>query len=200
MAKLLEDLRRDHLNMRRVLGVLEQQSRELRNAQPIDFELLREIADYCVGYPDLFHHPSEDRVYSRLLVRGAPGLARLSKIQSEHQELAAMSQALARTVMALTLDEQLTRDSVVAAMDSYAQMLRRHMECEESSLFPLADLVLTEADWAELQAATREQTDPLEADQAQARYARLVEAIAFGAEKTIAGPPTSASGECVAGR
>ncbi len=66
MSAIMESLRKDHDNMRLLLDLLESQTEVFRRGEKPDYDLLRLTVEYCLGYPDHYHHPKEDEIHHRL--------------------------------------------------------------------------------------------------------------------------------------
>src|SRR5262245_35765710 len=65
MALIIDQLSRDHRNLRLLLDIVEEKMNAYQEGQVPDFDLLQEIAEYVLHYPDLIHHPLEDLVTAR---------------------------------------------------------------------------------------------------------------------------------------
>jgi hemerythrin-like domain-containing protein len=63
------------------------------------------------------------------------------------------------------------------ALQRYVDFYLAHMRTEELEILPLAEKVLTEADWAELDAEFSQNRDPLTGHEAQAEYRALFSRI-----------------------
>ena len=57
MVQVIDQLRRDHRNLRLLLDMAEEETSAWRASRVTDFDLLRMIAEYTLHYPDLVHHP-----------------------------------------------------------------------------------------------------------------------------------------------
>ena len=96
------------------------------------------------------------------VVRLAPDtMAAVTQLEKDH----AHSEAAVRELQHLLLAWELIGESRHAAFDSamrqYAQDYLGHMKLEETAILPVAQAVLSEADWAELDAAFAANGDPL---------------------------------------
>ncbi len=69
MHHQLEELHQDHLNLAKVLRLLERQLADVRAGEHTDLTVLSGIVDYVELYPDQFHHPSENAIFSAYLDR-----------------------------------------------------------------------------------------------------------------------------------
>jgi hemerythrin-like domain-containing protein len=87
--------------------------------------------------------------------------SRVGRILREHREIATLARQLADEVRQVALDFQVPRDRFVETADAYVAVNRRHMREEEADLFPAAEKLLSPGDWAEIEAETARQADPI---------------------------------------
>ncbi len=66
MTEVMRMLRKEHTDMAILLDLLERQIAEFKRGGAADFGIVRDILDYYLSYPDLYHHPKEDLIYHRL--------------------------------------------------------------------------------------------------------------------------------------
>lgn len=177
MSRVLDELRRDHRNMAKILAIVEGQARLLREGRIADLDLVERAMDYSLSYPDLCHHPKEDLVFERVAARDPSARASVDRLVAEHRELATLTRRLAEVVHQVALDEQVPRDRLVAAAESYVELTRRHIREEEAELFPLAERRLSAADWDEIDAAAAKRPDPLFGGGIEERYLALHQRI-----------------------
>lgn len=177
MFRVLDELRRDHRNMARILAVVEGQSRLLREGRIADLDLVERAMDYSLGYPDLYHHPKEDLVYERIARRDAALRQPVERLMADHREMAVLTRRLADAVRQVTLDYAVPRDRLLELVDAYLEANRRHMRTEEGELFPAAERLLTAADWDEVEAAIDRRSDPLFGGALESGYQSLHRSI-----------------------
>ena len=123
---------------------------------------------------DHFHHPKEDEFLFRALRRRTNEADYvLRDLQFEH---AYAGQVLAELKSALNL----AKGGDPAQIAHLAELMERHMnaqfahmECEESVIFPLAQRVLNEADWRDIDRAFRANRDPLFSVQTSHKFGAL---------------------------
>lgn len=172
MAKVLDDLRRDHVNMGKLLDLLEAQLRRLEEAGAPDLDLMLDILDYARDYPDLCHHPKEDLVYRRLMERAPETRAAVEELLSEHEVMVRGTKDIADTLNSLLLDAEVPRAGVVERLRDYIALNRRHIDKEEADMFRRAEAALSDADWNEIDAAIAAD-DPLFGGAAREKYRAL---------------------------
>ncbi len=80
------------------------------------------------------------------------------------------------------------------AVEAYVKFYLEHMRIEETQLLPVAQRVLSAADWAELGKAFEANRDPLAGGQRDPRYDRLFTRIVLAAPAPIGLGPTLANG------
>ncbi len=161
MAATIDLLRQDHRNLVKLLAILEGQVVRFEDGGQADFDLVRSILDYFLGYPDLCHHPKEDLVVRKLRERDPGAVEAIGDLEEKHRELATVTRrfaaALHQLLQGTERPEEWFGDSAKNFLDSY----RCHIDMEETSLFPVALMTLTDGDWAEIDEEIEVMTDPL---------------------------------------
>ena len=135
LADLLDDLRADHRNMSAMLDLLDQQIEHIRDGERPDYELVHDIMRYMTVYSDAVHHPKEDLLYGAIKSENPEMASGLERVESEHQELAKLGEALRNDVEAVASGTAVTRERLVKDTSNYVTMLRKHMAWEEEDLF-----------------------------------------------------------------
>ncbi len=177
MSEIVEQLRREHADMGRLLDMLNAQIEVFNTGEVPDYDLLQEIVDYCLDYPDACHHPLEDAIFEHVLVR-APGPAeKVREILTTHETLGQLTRGLYDTLDQVVRDESLPRDQLASVVDHFIGQYRDHMSMEEEHFFPLAERVLTEGDWATVADRHGARIDPLSRTSPDRRFGLLRESI-----------------------
>src|SRR5262249_17286325 len=148
MAHIIEQLRRDHRNMRQLLDIIEREMKAYHDDEFPDFDLLGMIAEYTVNYPELIHHPKENLVYHRLVSRDRTLQTAVGDLIDEHKRVAEMTKRLVATIARVASDEQLPRDWLDSLVETYLSVIRHHIMMEEEELYPRALALLTQQEWA----------------------------------------------------
>lgn len=147
---LLERLGKDHARISgivRELGVLSDTAME----EP-DWQRLRELLGFLDYFADKVHHPLEDRLFDHLVNKGLSPTERHLVFRNlhQHQEIKALTE---------TLQEQAVQGAQGATVDypefqetvaDYLSLQRRHMQFEETQLFPLLNAEFDNHDWSVL--------------------------------------------------
>lgn len=166
MTHAIMMIRREHQNMTRLLDLLDRQIDLFENAIPPDYDLVKEIVEYFLTFPDLYHHPKEDLVF-RKLKRRAPKLAdELFDLEAEHESVSERLRTFSRAVINVMLEIEMPRDNFVKLAREFINGERKHMAFEETHFFPLAVETLTDDDWSDLNSVFSDINDPLDGEPA----------------------------------
>ena len=84
MRNEIARLRDEHVNFRRLLELLEEQLDLFHQAESPDYELISNILYYMIHYPDLFHHPKEDVIFSRLMKHNSSVTPAVQELARQH--------------------------------------------------------------------------------------------------------------------
>ncbi len=175
MPETLHRLHDDHAIMDRLLNALDRQLDVFENGETPDYELIGGILDYCLQFPDRYHHPKEDAILERIKATAPEAAEALSVIEAEHAELAALTKRLSEIVHQVLLDQEIPRHLFSEAGRAFSGLYRRHIDWEESHFLPRAEALLSEADWRAVDQAFATAPDPLGPDASESRYKRLRE-------------------------
>jgi hemerythrin-like domain-containing protein len=161
LARILEELREDHRNLARLLDLLENECRDLPADGEPDMELLLDIMHYMTIYPDAIHHPREDLVYTAMREHGSDLSEGLEGIPDDHREIAELGATLRRDIEAIISGAAVTRQHLLEDLVNYVGHLRRHMDWEETDLFPRADSLARDDETATIDVSLHLEEDPV---------------------------------------
>ena len=177
MTRLIDVLRDEHRNIEKLLLVLEQELTVFDRRERPDFDTLRAVIDYFEEYPARCHHPKEDMMLDLLRVRDPALAAALGEVETDHREEADRLLELARTIESVRTGRDLPRQSVDQVVREFIAHERRHIELEESHLFPAALKALRPSDWASIDARMGDERDPLFNGTIEGKFRSLAEKI-----------------------
>ena len=181
MTKILDQLSDDHKNMARLYDLIGRELKVFKTGELPDYELVNNILDYCLAYPDQCHHPKEDLVFRKLQARDPSTADVIGDLAKEHEKLAAFTRRFSTALGNVLEDEQLPRDWFIDLANDFLSFSRRHMQMEEVLFFPAARKHLTRQDWAELEDAIAKRLDPAFDREKAARYqAKFRDIMAWG--------------------
>jgi len=156
-------IREEHQSLAAVLHGLLYVVRGIRAHQTEpDFSLLGAMVYYIDTFPERFHHPKEDAWLFRLLQLRHPDARDLiDRLQSEHRAGAVKLRQLEQSLLRYQEGGRAEFAVFAAAVESFVAFERNHMRSEETEVIPLAQKYLTPSDWAKIDAAFLDHTDPL---------------------------------------
>jgi hemerythrin-like domain-containing protein len=161
MARTLDRLREEHRAIERLLKAIEHQLAIFERGDRPDYDVLEAAADYFSDFPDRCHHPKEDAVYRRMRTIDARAADATMGLESEHRRIGELVRQFRETVCAVLADREVPRAGFLQFAHDFVDEQRRHLAEEETRFFPLAERLLSDADWAAVDAETPEERDPL---------------------------------------
>jgi hemerythrin-like domain-containing protein len=173
MTDIIESLHQDHVHMAQIAAIVERELATIEDGRTADFEALEDIMRYVTGYPDTYHHPTEDIVFERLKLRMPESIEEVDAILSEHRQVIEAGIRFLDAVRAVQEDVVMIRNDFTLIGRDYLSLLARHMNIEEARLFPLAKSTLTDEDWQELNERIEQRPDPLFGASLDDDYRRL---------------------------
>ena len=180
MSQFIAALKRDHSNFAKLLELLESEILAIEVGKTPDCRLLQDIMRYMTQYPDRFHHPREDLIFTQLLKRDPGVRDGIEDLLEEHISIRLAGQEFNRLLRTSAVDSVDVREQLGTLGYAYIRALREHMLKEERMLFALAKEIFTKEDWQvideELDAIEDPVFGPVIADQ----YERLYRLITDG--------------------
>ena len=177
MSNLIAKLRSDHVNMARLLRILEREVSEFESGTSPDWGLVRAIGAYFADYPDLCHHPKEDVIAAAMHDHGLEMDSPIHGLGAKHEELAVLLRRFLDTIERVLGETELPRDYFVRVADEFIQSQRRHIEMEELHFFPKAEQMLSAADLQGLEERVPQVRDPLFGEDVDERFQTLLDNI-----------------------
>jgi len=161
---ILTRLNEDHRRLARVLNAFELECLALDSDAGPDFELLRDILDYVQSFPDTIHHPTEDALFDYLQLNASLSAGEEAVIadnRAQHEELIESTRILLGMIDRVFSGADLDLAYLKLIMNNYLVEQRRHMEFENSRLFPMAEKRLSDPDWKVIEIQLKQAKDPL---------------------------------------
>lgn len=146
----LNKLRRDHVNMARLLHVLLLRHTTLEKGERPDFHLIREIVDYILDYMDGFIMPLE-RLYTDHVLAEKPEAEALSRrLGEEYQALRKRLNMLSETLDMILMDAVVPMDRFIDDLKTYLDAHNAYLKAEREELFPFLREHLSDAEQRKL--------------------------------------------------
>jgi len=177
MSEMIDDLRQDHKNIIRLLTLLEKQTSNLASGSYADYQLISDIMQYFVTFPDIYHHPHEDLVFGALKQRENNLSAIIDAIHDEHQVMASAAEIILDEIIQIQGNAIFSREIFVGRLQDYITLYYSHIEKEETELFSIAESRLQDEDWRKINVAMNMGTDPLFGKVLHDEYQNLFKAI-----------------------
>jgi hemerythrin-like domain-containing protein len=169
MSEALQRLHRDHANAFRLLGMLEKQIEFIDGGKRAQWDIVQEIIQYFLTYPDSGHHPLEDKILALLRSRAPEEAKPYLWLDSEHRQL---SESLHHMAAVTPRVVPIVRAHYLDLLRGFIAHQRDHVHREEAGFFPAARRLLDGKDWRELDRMAADMSDPL-ADPADLRFRTL---------------------------
>ncbi len=178
MADAIRMLQAEHVNMAKVLAVLDAEMTTFHELGKLDLDLMFTIIDYIESFPNEFHHPKEERlVFDALARRNPQAKPLIDELRAQHGEEVAMIAGLRAEFEALSIEAPMDKAEFEKSISDYTAFVREHMHKEETALFPLARESLEPEDWREIDRDLAENVDPMFGAQVEERYHELLRRI-----------------------
>jgi hemerythrin-like domain-containing protein len=159
----LQIIREEHAT----LAVMLKSMRAMVERGPADnpqqfFDVLRAMLFYFDEFPKRLHHTKESKLLFPRVLRAVPALAEhIARLDRDHQEEEKLVRELQHLLLAWELLGESRMPAFVQQAQRYVALFHEHMQLEESVVLPQTESTLSDADWAELDAAFVENRDPL---------------------------------------
>jgi hemerythrin-like domain-containing protein len=135
------------------------------------------IVGYIQQFPVRLHHPKEDEYLFRRLRERAPQYgAELDELERQHERDRQMVAELEARVAQEAGDATALAD-LQGAVQAYAAFIWEHLGREEGVILPAAHRHLTPEDWAEIDAAFAQNSDPRFGGETDREFRRLFSRI-----------------------
>ena len=145
-----------------------------RNGTQPDFAALRAMLFYVDEFPEKRHHRKESELlFPKLRSRTPISRELLDRLDDDHDRGERKIRNVEHALLAFEMMGDSRREAFETAVERYVDFYLAHMALEEREILPLAERVLTEEDWAELDRAFSANRDPLTGCKPDSEYAAL---------------------------
>jgi hemerythrin-like domain-containing protein len=143
--KAFEDLSHEHELIRRMISVMEALSAELRAGTPGIGGDLKEAIRFVRGFADKCHHGKEEKLFFPLIASKNQTVANMPVriLTSEHDAGRTLIKELEDALTAFEAGDAAASARAAQALTLYTRMLRKHIDKEESIVFPLARTLIS---------------------------------------------------------
>jgi hemerythrin-like domain-containing protein len=168
-------IREEHQALAAMLNsVLLMLAQQRRDQCPPDFASLRAMLFYLDEFPEQRHHRKEtELLFPKLRARTPLARDLLDRLDEDHLRGEARIRELEHRLLAFEMMGESRRAAFEQAAAHYVDFYLAHMALEEREILPLAERVLTEDDWTDIDEAFRANRDPLTGCPPEAQYQQL---------------------------
>lgn len=176
---MLDSVHEDHVNIAKLLRVLEHKLALIRSEKPVKYKLVADIISYMSSYADQYHHPKEDLIYDYYIKYRVVGDEMPNRLAAEHKQLHELTEELKDVVELILLDAVMPLDVFSDKLENYIKAQWEHLNYEENEVFPVLREQLTEDDWRHIEQNWQhgQVDDPIFGKQVKAQYQALAERI-----------------------
>lgn len=167
---ILERLSKEHLNIEKLLGILDRELEIVDSGGRPDYEVMRLILSYFEVYTDVYHHPQENLVFDKLKCRDPAAAAKIGDLAREHRKGTNRLRRVAHAIEYALADGEILRSKMRAIVGEFIAHERKHMMLENQQFFPAALKALKPEDWEEITRAVTSHSDPLFSDAVEERF------------------------------
>lgn len=157
---MLDELLLRHEEIRTVLDMLEQEVEALGQEGSADLSALKDGFYYLTQYLGPGDSNKERVIYRNVLARERGAARLVSELIQQQEDLRRRSEELLESVEDMAEDVVVAKAEFDARAHRYIELQRWHVEREENELLPLADQLLTDADWRQIERTLRQQRWP----------------------------------------
>lgn len=157
--------------LRSIVMLLEQHRR--KGTLP-DFATLRAMLFYVDEFPEKRHHRKEtELLFPKLRARTPISRDLLDRLDSDHAKGERRIRNVEHALLAFEMLGESRREDFEKTVGEYVDFYLDHMALEEREILPLAERVLTEDDWRDLDEAFAQNRDPMTGHVADLEYNAL---------------------------
>jgi hemerythrin-like domain-containing protein len=186
MRTALNIIRSEHRSLAAVIHGLQFLVEQIQKRGPKpDLKVFRAMIHYIDTFPERLHHPKEDRyLFAKIQLRYPEGNSIISGLEAQHVRGAELIRELERSLLEWEERGDVAFPDFAHKVREFSDFHWQHMREEEDVVMPLAERVLLEEDWKEIDAAFAGNQDPLIGKDVQKDFDKLFSHIV-----NIAPPP-----------
>jgi len=174
---IIQRLQQDHRNILRILSLMRMQIDFMSVHDGHALALISNAMHYMQQYPGLMHHPLEELIFDRVESEDDALVRVVTRLRSEHKEFPLMEADIL-----VCISEQLGTDVDMRPRlrelgNAYLDAQGQHLQTEDVDFFPLAQDILSLAQWNQVYQMAASREDPIFGPQALARFDNLYDAL-----------------------
>jgi hemerythrin-like domain-containing protein len=170
-----DDLMNEHRVIERMLAILILASNRLQNGQDVDLGFYVGAVDFLKNFADKCHHTKEEKLlFEKMIERGVSGeVGPIAVMMREHQD----GRGHVKNLDKLSKEKmsKATREGLIKSSRAYVDLLSKHIQKEDSVLYPLANQILDEEDQKELEKGFEEVEERVMGPGVHEKYHHMIE-------------------------
>jgi hemerythrin-like domain-containing protein len=170
---IVAELNSDHLNLDRLLDILNAKVAKLRAGTRPNYQLMADAVSYIGDYADRYHHSREDALLAHFRGRDASLDDLMQQCETQHQRLQALSHDLSDVIDSILNDTLVPMEQLIDKLELYVHEQKAHMAFEEQQIFPQLERLGTVSDWDHLREELPRNADPLFGEHQSEEYVEL---------------------------
>ncbi|MEX1033268.1 MAG: hemerythrin domain-containing protein [Cellvibrionaceae bacterium] len=180
----------DHYNLLGLMRCLEAEIACYEASQPwgAHLSVILDIFDYIQFYPERYHHPLEDALFERLLIKQVKNSDQIWAIKSEHKTLEALTRRASQLFTSVANDSVVPVAELVRVTREFLARQIDHIDRENRIVYPLLEKYITLEEWDEITAQVAQRKDPLFRQAVMDEYRNLYDAILQAESALLLGP------------
>jgi hemerythrin-like domain-containing protein len=151
----LEIIQKEHEHLSAVIQSMLYFVRSIKNGSVNeDLKIFRTMLYYITEYPERVHHPKEDEIlFAKIKERTHQLDNELDSLSEQHSNGEMLVHRLQDALLRFEFGGSDSFQHFHALVEQYAHFYFAHMRVEEERIFPIAKLVLNDADWKAVDAS-----------------------------------------------
>lgn len=177
-------LHKEHKHIAKLLNVLKEQMELIDDGETPDLAIMYDVAQYMTEYSDAFHHPKEDIIYKKLSEHSDNDKAEVVSLLLDHEAASKKTEALLHCLDDARREPSRDHLKILRLRcEDYIANMNRHMDHEESQVFPHLLESLSDDQWLDIINDIQPELDPLFGRVVEQRYENLLRAISSEIER-----------------
>jgi hemerythrin-like domain-containing protein len=148
MEKTSQDLIHEHKSILIALNVIEKMYERIQNDKEVDYKDIEDILEFLKVFADKCHHGKEENflfpAMEEVGIKNENGP--IGVMLTQHKQ----GREFIKQMLESISNKTINKDAFVSAASSYVNLLRNHIEKEDTMLFPLSDARLSASKQIEL--------------------------------------------------
>ncbi len=178
--KSIEIMVKEHENIRRMLKVVRNISYEVLTLGEFELEDMDKVIDFIRNYADKHHHGKEEDILFETMNKKIEKLAKAGAITGmyiEHDMGRLYMLNLEKALKEYDLGDDKARLDIIANSISYAALLERHIEKENTAMYKFAENMLDEESKAYIERETKKIEDLADESGIKEKYISMLEEL-----------------------